>query len=261
MANGSMTNEPKPMLEVEDLQVFYGAIQAIKGISFHVMPGEIVSLIGANGAGKTTCLQTISGLLHARVGDIRYEGQSLKRVPPHRIVEMGLAQVPEGRRVFTQLSVEDNLAMGAYTLTKRMQLDASARGTRGDVSDHEEALLEEQYRRFPRLKERRDQRAGTLSGGEQQMLAIARAMMSAPRLLLLDEPSMGLSPVLTREIFLTIRELAKQGITILLVEQNAAVALRLADRAYVLESGRLVMSGSGRELLRDERIREAYLGE
>ncbi|MDI9497894.1 MAG: ABC transporter ATP-binding protein [Bacillota bacterium] len=241
-----MTNEMQPMLEVENLEVFYGAIQAIKGISFHVMPGEIVSLIGANGAGKTTCLQTISGLLHARVGDIRYEGQSLKRVPPHRIVEMGLAQVPEGRRVFTELSVEDNLAMGAYTLSDRSR---------------EAALLEEQFRHFPRLRERRDQRAGTLSGGEQQMLAIARAMMSAPRLLLLDEPSMGLSPVLTREIFLTIRELAKQGITILLVEQNAAVALRLADRAYVLESGRLVMAGSGRELLRDERIREAYLGE
>ena len=241
-----MSRQGQPLLSVADLEVYYGAIHALKGLSFEVHTGEIVSLIGANGAGKTTCLQTISGLLQARSGEMQFDGQSLKRVLPHRIVELGLAQVPEGRRMFTELSVEDNLRMGGYILRERSEVEAG---------------IQEQYSLFPRLEERRNQRAGTLSGGEQQMLAIARAMMSKPRLLLLDEPSMGLSPVLTQTIFRTIRTLAQSGVTILLVEQNASVALRLADRAYVLETGRIVMSGSGAELLRDERIREAYLGD
>lgn len=233
------------ILEVDGLEVYYGAIHAIKGISFYVDPGEIISLIGANGAGKTTILQTISGLLTARSGEVFFNGQSLKKVAPHDIVAAGLAHVPEGRRVFTGLSVEDNLLMGAYILKSKDDVNAG---------------LEQAFRFFPRLKERRNQKAGTLSGGEQQMLAIGRALMSKPRLLLLDEPSMGLSPVLTQEIFSRIREIAAGGTTILLVEQNASMALQLANRAYVMETGRITMTGPALALLHDERIQAAYLG-
>lgn len=235
----------QPILEVKDLEVYYGAIHAIKGLSFYVDPGEIISLIGANGAGKTTILQTISGILSARRGDIIFDGQNLKKVAPHKIVERGLAHVPEGRRMFTGLSVEDNLLMGGYILKSRDDIKAG---------------LDQAFRFFPRLKERRNQKAGTLSGGEQQMLAIGRALMSKPRILLLDEPSMGLSPVLTQEIFSRIREIAVGGTTILLVEQNASMALQLANRAYVLETGRITMTGPAKALLYDERIQTAYLG-
>lgn len=235
----------KHILEVKDLEVYYGAIHALKGLSFHVDPGEIVSLIGANGAGKTTILQTISGLLSARSGDISFDGHPLKKVQPHKIVEMGLAHVPEGRRMFTGLTVEDNLLMGGHIVKSREEIKEG---------------LEQAFTFFPRLKERRWQKAGTLSGGEQQMLAIGRALMSKPRLLLLDEPSMGLSPVLTQEIFTRIQDIAARGTTILLVEQNASMALQLANRAYVLETGHITMTGPAKALLHDSRIQAAYLG-
>ena len=234
----------EPILKVSDINVYYGAIHAIKGVSFEVNPGEIVTLIGANGAGKSTTLQTISGLLHSRTGSIEFLGESLMGIPAHKIVAKGLAQVPEGRRIFLQMTVEENLEMGAYTQSK-----ASIDGSIEDV-----------YRRFPRLQERRKQIAGTLSGGEQQMLAMGRALMSHPRLLMLDEPSMGLAPILVEQIFDIIRELHAAGTTILLVEQNAQAALSVADRAYVLETGRISLSGTGAELMASDKVREAYLG-
>ena len=232
------------ILNVENMNVYYGAIHAIKGISFHVDQGEVVTLIGANGAGKSTTLQTVSGLLRSRTGSIQFCGENISNVPRHKIVEKGLAQVPEGRRIFLQMSVEENLEMGAYT--------QSAAGVDAD--------LEKVYAQFPRLKERRRQIAGTLSGGEQQMLAMGRALMSRPKLLMLDEPSMGLAPLLVEQIFDIIRQLHADGTTILLVEQNAQAALAVADRGYVLETGRVVTEGTGAELLESDTIRKAYLG-
>lgn len=233
------------MLEVNNLHVYYGVIHALKGISFEVDQGEVIALIGANGAGKTTTLQTVTGLLPAKQGSIIFEGKDITRVPAHKIVEMGIAHVPEGRRVFSQLSVYDNLKMGAFT--------------RKDKNEIEESL-EMVYQRFPRLKERRGQRAGTLSGGEQQMLAMGRALMSDPELLMLDEPSMGLAPILVDQIFEIIVNLNKAGTTILLVEQNAQMALSVADRAYVIETGRITLSGTGEELAKSEAVKKAYLG-
>ena len=232
------------MLKVNDINVYYGAIHAIKNISFEVNDGEIVTLIGANGAGKTTTLQTISGLLHTRTGSIEFMDKNIVGVPPHKVVAHGLAQVPEGRRVFLQMTVEENLQMGAFTRPSS-EVDASI----ADV-----------YERFPRLKERRKQIAGTLSGGEQQMLAMGRALMSKPKLLMLDEPSMGLAPILVEQIFDIIRELNHAGVTILLVEQNARMALSIAHRGYVLETGKIVATGTGAELLEDEAVKKAYLG-
>ena len=232
------------ILKVDNINVYYGSIHAIKDISFEVCRGQIVTLIGANGAGKSTTLQTVSGLLHSKTGSIEFLGKSLAGVAPHRIVEHGLAHVPEGRRVFLQMSVEGNLERGAYTRP------------RSEISDS----IADVYSRFPRLKERRKQIAGTLSGGEQQMLAMGRALMSKPQLLMLDEPSMGLSPILVDQIFDIIKELHRAGTTILLVEQNAQMALSIADRAYVLESGKIVLSGSGEELLESEQVKKAYLG-
>ncbi|HIQ78186.1 MAG TPA: ABC transporter ATP-binding protein [Candidatus Scatomorpha intestinavium] len=232
------------MLNVENINVYYGAIHAIKGVSFHVDEGEVVTLIGANGAGKSTTLQTISGLLRSRTGSIEFCGENISRLQPHKIVERGLAQVPEGRRIFLQMSVQENLEMGAYT-----QSGASV-----------ERDLERVYEQFPRLKERRRQVAGTLSGGEQQMLAIGRALMSHPKLLMLDEPSMGLAPILVEQIFEIIQGLHKGGTTILLVEQNAQMALSVADRAYVMETGCISLSGTGRELAESDLVRRAYLG-
>ena len=234
------------MLEVKDLQVFYGMIQAIKGISFEVNEGETVALIGANGAGKTTTLHTITGLLSPKKGSVVFEGKEITKVPAHKIVSLGMAHVPEGRRVFAQLSVYQNLKMGAYTRKEKAEIDE---------------MLETVYKRFPRLKERQNQMAGTLSGGEQQMLAMGRALMSKPKIVLLDEPSMGLSPILVNEIFDIIQSLNKAGTTVLLVEQNAKKALSIADRAYVLETGRIVQSGDAQVLLNDESIKKAYLGE
>ena len=234
----------EPILKVSDINVYYGAIHAIKGVSFQVNPGEIVTLIGANGAGKSTTLQTISGLLHSRTGSIEFLGESLMWIPAHKIVAKGLAQVPEGRRIFLQMTVEENLQMGAYT-----------RSGAGIDKD-----LEKVYTHFPRLMERRRQIAGTLSGGEQQMLAMGRALMSRPKLLMLDEPSMGLAPILVEQIFEIIQALHKAGTTILLVEQNAQAALSVADRGYVLETGRIVTSGTGQELLASPEIKRAYLG-
>jgi branched-chain amino acid transport system ATP-binding protein len=232
------------MLEVEDINVYYGSIHAIKGISFEVNEGEIVTLIGANGAGKSTTLNTVAGLLRPRSGDIRFEGESLLNVPAHKTVSKGIALCPEGRRVFLNMSVRENLEMGAFTRS-----DAEAKET-----------IETVFERFPRLKEREWQSAGTLSGGEQQMLAMGRAMMSRPRLLMLDEPSMGLAPILVDEIFDIIKVLHQAGTTILLVEQNAQMALKVADRAYVLETGKISMSGPAAELAADDRVRKAYLG-
>ncbi len=233
------------MLKVENLVVSYGMIEAIKGISFEVNDGEIVTLIGANGAGKTTTMQTISGLLKPASGSITLDGVELTKVPAHKIVTFGLAQVPERRRVFTQQSVEDNLLLGAYT---RKDKD----GIQKD--------LEDVYEWFPRLKERKKQLAGTLSGGEQQMLAMGRALMAKPKIMLLDEPSMGLSPLLVKEIFHIIEEINKKGTTILLVEQNAKMALGIANRAYVLETGKITLEGTGDELASDPRVQKAYLG-
>ena len=234
------------MLEVKDLQVFYGMIQAIKGISFEVNEGETVALIGANGAETTTPLHTITGLLSPKKGSVVFEGKEITKVPAHKIVSLGMAHVPEGRRVFAQLSVYQNLKMGAYTRKDKAEIDE---------------MLETVYKRFPRLKERQNQMAGTLSGGEQQMLAMGRALMSKPKIVLLDEPSMGLSPILVNEIFDIIQSLNKAGTTVLLVEQNAKKALSIADRAYVLETGRIVQSGDAQVLLNDESIKKAYLGE
>ncbi|NLT38857.1 MAG: ABC transporter ATP-binding protein [Clostridiales bacterium] len=232
------------MLKVDNINVYYGAIHAIKGISLEVNEGEIVTLIGANGAGKSTALKTISGLLRSRTGEIVFMGEKISNMAPHKIVERGLAHVPEGRRIFLQMTVRENLDMGAYTQP---------------ASATEEAL-ERVYAQFPRLKERRKQIAGTLSGGEQQMLAIGRALMSRPKLLALDEPSMGLAPLLVEQIFCIIEELNKSGTTILLVEQNAQMALSIADRAYVIETGTIGLSGTGRELAQSDQIRKAYLG-
>jgi len=233
------------MLEVKNLNVYYDAIHAIHDVSFHVDQGEIVTLIGANGAGKTTIMQTVSGLLKARSGEITFMGQNLRSTEAHRIVELGLAQVPERRRIFTQMTVQDNLEMGAYTRKDRGQLETE---------------YEQVFKRFPRLHERRKQLAGTLSGGEQQMLAIGRALMSKPKLLLMDEPSMGLSPILVQEIFRIIRDVRDSGMTVLLVEQNAQMALAIADRAYVLETGRVAFHGQAHELLGNEQVKHAYLG-
>jgi branched-chain amino acid transport system ATP-binding protein len=232
------------MLQVEHINVYYGNIHAVKDVSFQVNDGEIVTLIGANGAGKTTILQTVSGLLRSRTGNVMLDGANISHMPAHKIVSQGLAQVPEGRRVFLQMSVEENLQMGAYTRAN------------AEIAQS----IEYVYEQFPRLKERRRQVAGTLSGGEQQMLAMGRALMSKPRLLMLDEPSMGLAPILVEQIFEIIRNLHKDGTTILLVEQNAQMALSVADRGYVLETGAIVTTGTGAALLENDAVRRAYLG-
>ena len=234
------------MLEVKDLQVYYGMIQAIKGISFEVNQGEVIALIGANGAGKTTILHTVSGLIAPKKGSVIFEGQDITKIPAHKIVSMGMAHVPEGRRVFAQLSVYDNLKMGAYTRTDKNEIEES---------------LEMVYKRFPRLEERKNQLAGTLSGGEQQMLAMGRALMSKPKIILMDEPSMGLSPIFVNEIFDIIQEVSASGTTVLLVEQNAKKALSIADRAYVLETGNIILQGDAKKLMNDESVKKAYLGE
>ena len=231
------------ILKIDDINVFYGSIHAIKGISLEVNEGEIVTLIGANGAGKTTTLHTVSGLLRPRSGSIQFCGEDITRIPAHKLVERGLAHCPEGRRIFLQMTVQENLDMGAYI-------------RRDDFS----ASLDEVYELFPRLKERRKQVAGTLSGGEQQMLAMGRALMSKPKLLMLDEPSMGLAPILVEQIFDIIKNLHAVGTTILLVEQNASKALQIADRAYVLETGKVTLSGSGKELACSDDVKKAYLG-
>ena len=233
------------MLEVKNLSVSYGAIEAVKDISFTVNAGEIVSLIGANGAGKTTTLHTITGLVPAKSGSVMYNGVDLLKTHNNKIVTLGMAHIPEGRHVFTRMSVEENLEMGAFSLKDQSDLKKD---------------LDMVYGLFPRLKERRNQKAGTLSGGEQQMLAMGRALMSHPKTILMDEPSMGLAPKLVKEIFSIIRKLHEQGITILLVEQNAKMALSIADRAYVLETGRITMEGDAKELLNNEQVRKAYLG-
>lgn len=233
------------LLEVKDLEVYYGVIQALKGISFEVEEGEIVTLIGANGAGKTTTMQSIMGLIPSRHGSVTYNGQDITKEPCHKIVHLGMAQVPEGRRVFQELTVYENLLMGAYSQTDKAQIKRD---------------IEDIYQKFPRLGERRSQIAGTLSGGEQQMLAMGRAMMCHPRLLMLDEPSMGLSPLLVDQVFDMIKEFHKSGTTILLVEQNAGKSLAISDRAYVLENGRIALSGTGAELAKSEEIQKAYLG-
>ena len=233
------------MLEVKDLHVNYGAVHALNGISLHVDDGEVVSLIGANGAGKTTTLRTITGLEKAASGSVMFDGHDLRKAEPSKIITYKLAHVPEGRHIFPQMTVEENLEMGAFT----------------QPNDSVNAAIEHVYERFPRLKERKRQLAGTLSGGEQQMLAVGRALMGKPKLILMDEPSMGLSPLLVKEIFAIIREVNKQGITILLVEQNAKMALAISDRAYVLETGTITLSGDAQELLNDARVKKAYLGQ
>lgn len=234
------------MLEIKDLQVYYGMIQAIKGVSFEVNQGEVIALIGANGAGKTTILHTITGLLSPKAGSILFEGKDITKIPAHKIVSMGMAHVPEGRRVFAELTVLQNLKMGAYTRKDK---------------DEIEQTLQTVYSHFPRLEERQNQMAGTLSGGEQQMLAMGRALMSHPKILLMDEPSMGLSPIFVNEIFDIIEQVSKSGTTVLLVEQNAKKALSIADRAYVLETGKIVLDGNAQDLLNDDSIKKAYLGE
>lgn len=234
------------MLKVSDLNVYYGVIQAIKGISFEVNQGEVIALIGANGAGKTTILHTVTGLLRAKSGKIEFEGNDITKMPGHKIVTLGMAHVPEGRRVFAELSVYENLILGAYTRKDKEEINKT---------------LEMVYRRFPRLQERKTQLAGTLSGGEQQMLAMGRALMSHPKIILMDEPSMGLSPIFVNEIFDIIKQVSASGTTVLLVEQNAKKALEIADRAYVLETGKIVKSASADELMNDDSIKKAYLGE
>ena len=234
------------MLEVKDLQVYYGVIQALKGISFEVEQGDVVALIGANGAGKTTTLHTITGLLPSKAGNITFEGTDITHVPGYKVVSMGIAHVPEGRRVFASLTVLQNLKMGAYTRNDKKEI---------------EDTIEMIYKRFPRLKERKNQLAGTLSGGEQQMLAMGRALMSHPRLIVLDEPSMGLYPHYVNEIFDIIQEINKDGVTVLLVEQNAKKALSISNKAYVLETGNIVLSGDAKELMNNERVKKAYLSE
>ena len=235
------------VLHVDDIHTFYGAIEALKGISVDVHQGEIVTLIGANGAGKSTTLKTISGLLHPRTGEIRFKGETISGMRVHSVTAKGVIQVPEGRRIFPRMTVEENLLMGAFLRTKDPE----------GVKDS----LEQVFDLFPRLKERRSQKGGTLSGGEQQMLATGRGFMAAPQLLMLDEPSMGLAPVVVEAIFETIEKMNAQGITILLVEQNAAMALQIADRGYVLETGNVALEGTGKELLVNEKVRKAYLGE
>ncbi|MBR6148180.1 MAG: ABC transporter ATP-binding protein [Lachnospiraceae bacterium] len=234
------------MLEVKDLEVNYGVIKAIKGVSFEVNEGEVISLIGANGAGKTTILHAVSGLLNKTAGTVMFEGKDITKTPAHKIVYMGMSHVPEGRRVFAQLTVLENLKLGAYTRKDKNELNET---------------LEKVYKSFPRLEERKNQLAGTLSGGEQQMLAMGRALMSHPRLILMDEPSMGLSPIFVEEIFNIIKEISASGTTVLLVEQNAKKALSIADRAYVLETGNITLSGDAKTLMNDESVKKAYLGE
>jgi len=234
------------MLKVENLEVYYGVIRALKGISFEVNQGEIIALIGANGAGKTTILHTITGLLNAKSGSINFEGKDLTKIPAHKIVSMGMAHVPEGRRIFQELTVYENLQLGAYTRNDKKEFDET---------------LKKIYQRFPRLEERKTQIAGTLSGGEQQMLAMGRALMSHPKIILMDEPSMGLSPLYVSEIFDIIKEINAGGTTVLLVEQNAKKALSIADRAYVLETGNIVLTGDAKELMNNDSIKKAYLGE
>lgn len=234
------------MLEVKDLEVSYGVIKAIKGISFEVNEGEVISLIGANGAGKTTILHAVSGLLGKGAGSVSFMDQDITNMPAHKIVSLGMAHVPEGRRVFAQLSVLENLKLGAYTRSDKKELEDTL------------AMI---YKRFPRLEERKNQIAGTLSGGEQQMLAMGRALMSHPKLILMDEPSMGLSPIFVEEIFSIIRDISASGTTVLLVEQNAKKALSIADRAYVLETGNITLSGDAKTLMNDESVKKAYLGE
>ncbi|WP_178042482.1 ATP-binding cassette domain-containing protein [Frisingicoccus sp.] len=234
------------MLKVTDLKVYYGVIQAIKGISFEVNEGEVIALIGANGAGKTTILHTITGLVEAKSGTVEFEGTNITKMPGHKIVTLGMAHVPEGRRVFSELTVLENLRMGAYTRKDKNEVEKS---------------LKMVYERFPRLEERKNQLAGTLSGGEQQMLAMGRALMSHPKIILMDEPSMGLSPIFVNEIFDIIKEVSAGGTTVLLVEQNAKKALSIADRAYVLETGKIVLEGDAKELMNDESVKKAYLGE
>jgi len=233
------------MLNVDNLQVYYGAIHALQGVSFHLEQGEIVALIGANGAGKSTVLNTVSGILRPRTGAVTFEGQDIHTTPPQDIVRKGVIQVPEGRKVFSRMTVAENLEMGAYTKTDRAVIDRD---------------VEAVFKRFPRLRERRSQLGGTLSGGEQQMLAIGRGLMAHPKLLLLDEPSMGLSPILVEQIFDIIQDINEQGTSILLVEQNAQMALAIADRAYVLETGNISMQGTGDDLLKDPNVIKAYLG-
>ncbi|MEI3267224.1 ATP-binding cassette domain-containing protein [Frisingicoccus sp.] len=234
------------MLKVTDLQVYYGVIQAIKGISFEVNEGEVIALIGANGAGKTTILHTITGLVEAKGGTVEFEGKNITKMPGHKIVTLGMAHVPEGRRVFSELTVLENLKMGAYTRKNKTEVEESLRMV---------------YKRFPRLEERKNQLSGTLSGGEQQMLAMGRALMSHPKIILMDEPSMGLSPIFVNEIFDIIKEVSASGTTVLLVEQNAKKALSIADRAYVLETGKIVLEGDAKQLMNDESVKKAYLGE
>lgn len=234
------------MLEIKNINVYYGVIQAIRDVSFEVNEGEVIALIGANGAGKTTILHTITGLISAKSGEVLYEGVDLQKIPAHKIVSLGIAHVPEGRHVFSQLTVYENLLMGAYTRNDKNEIAES---------------LDKVYKRFPRLQERRGQYAGTLSGGEQQMLAMGRALMSKPKIILMDEPSMGLSPILVEEIFDIIQSISKSGTTVLLVEQNAKKALAIADRAYVLETGRVVLADDAKKLMNDESVKKAYLGE
>ncbi len=234
------------MLEVKNIQVYYGVIQAIRDVSFVVNEGEVIALIGANGAGKTTILHTITGLISAKSGEVLYEGVDLQKIPAHKIVSLGIAHVPEGRHVFAQLSVYENLLMGAFTRKDRKEIEES---------------LENVYKRFPRLQERKHQMAGTLSGGEQQMLAMGRALMSKPKIILMDEPSMGLSPILVGEIFDIIKSISASGTTVLLVEQNAKKALSIADRAYVLETGKIVLTDDAKKLMDNEEVKKAYLGE
>ena len=234
------------LLEVKDLEVYYGVIQDLNGISFEVNEGEIVTLIGANGAGKTTTMQSVIGLIASKAGTVTYDGKNITHVPCHKLIKLGMSQVPEGRRIFQELSVYDNLLMGAYTQKDKKLIKET---------------IEKVYDRFPRLKERKNQIAGTLSGGEQQMLAMGRALMCQPKLIMLDEPSMGLSPLLVDEVFTIIKELNAEGTTVLLVEQNAGKSLAISDRAYVLENGRIVLSGTGEELLQSDKVKKAYLGE
>ena len=233
------------LLEVQDIQVYYGMIQALKGVSFSVNEGEVIALIGANGAGKTTTLHTVTGLLRAKSGHIIYDGQDITKVPPHKIVTMGMAHVPEGRRVFANMTVLQNLKMGAFTRSDKNEIDAT---------------IEKVYKRFPRLKERQNQTAGTLSGGEQQMLAVGRALMSNPKMILLDEPSLGLAPNFVEMIFGMIEKINKQGVTVLLIEQNANMALQVSQRAYVLENGLVSMSGKASDIANNPMVKKAYLG-
>ena len=236
----------EPLLQVKDLEVYYGVIKALKGISFHVNKGEIVSLIGANGAGKTTTLHTVTGLIHPKHGTVTYDGHELTKVPAHKIITLGLAHVPEGRRIFQSLSVYENLLLGSYSQKDKAKINT---------------LMEQVFTQFPRLKERRKQLAGTLSGGEQQMLAMGRALLSDPEMIVMDEPSMGLSPLLVSEIFDIVKSFREAGKTVLLVEQNAKKAMTISDRVYVLETGSITAEGNAADLINDERIKKAYLGE